>query len=286
MADVQNSPDLELLMRYIAQERGIDCRKYKSNFFVRRLASRMRALHVSDYQSYLSILKKHPEEMDALLDHLTVNLTYFFRDRSVFDALQKDVLVPLIKERDHPGRRRLRLWSAGCATGEEPYSLAILLYQMLGQRLSQWELFILGTDLDEKALQKARAGVYDIFSFREVSAEELAPFFSIQNGRYHLIPELRSLVTFQSHDLLGDSYPSGMDVILCRNVLIYFTREQHDHIFAMFHQALRDEGVLVTGKTEIMLGPISSRFKAINLREHIYRKVGGSSSLPPASVRG
>jgi chemotaxis protein methyltransferase CheR len=277
-------PELELLLRYIAQERGIDCRKYKTNFLERRLASRMRAHHVSDYQSYLYILKKHPEELDALLDNLTINLTYFFRDQSVFEALRKEVLAPLIRERDHPGRRQLRLWSAGCATGEEPYSLAILLHQLLGAGLSHWDITLLATDLDEKALAKARAGVYDAFSFREVSAQELSPYFTIQNGRYHLVPEVKSLVTFQRHDLLGDSYPSNMDVILCRNVLIYFTREQHDYIFTMFHRALKDGGVLVTGKTEIMLGPLAACFKAVNLREHIYRKVGGAvPSRPPAS---
>jgi chemotaxis protein methyltransferase CheR len=277
-------PELELLLRYIAQERGIDCRKYKTNFLERRLASRMRAHHVSDYQSYLYILKKHPEELDALLDNLTINLTYFFRDQSVFEALRKEVLAPLIRERDHPGRRQLRLWSAGCATGEEPYSLAILLHQLLGASLPHWDITLLATDLDEKALAKARAGVYDAFSFREVSAQELSPYFTIQNGRYHLVPEVKSLVTFQRHDLLGDSYPSNMDVILCRNVLIYFTREQHDYIFTMFHRALKDGGVLVTGKTEIMLGPLAACFKAVNLREHIYRKVGGAvPSRPPAS---
>lgn len=278
----QHPPELELLLRYIAQERGIDCRKYKSNFLVRRLASRMRAHHVSDYQSYLYILKKHPEELDALLDNLTINLTYFFRDQSVFEALRDQVLVPLIHQRDHPGRRQLRLWSAGCATGEEPYSLAILLHQLLGTNLPHWDISVLATDLDEKALQKARAGVYDAFSFREVPVQELSPFFIPQNGRYHLVPEVKSLVTFQRHDLLGDAYPSGMDVILCRNVLIYFTREQHDYIFSMFHRALRDGGVLVTGKTEIMLGPMAVLFKAINLREHIYRKVRTAPPAPPA----
>ncbi len=275
-------PELELLLRYIAQECGIDCRKYKPNFLVRRLASRMRVHRVSDYQSYLYILKKHPEELDALLDNLTINLTYFFRDQSAFEALREEVLVPLIRQRDRPGRRQLRLWSAGCATGEEPYSLAILLHQLLGTNLPHWDISILATDLDEKALQKARAGVYDAFSFREVSAQALSPFFSLQNGRYHLAPEVKSLVVFQRHDLLGNSYPSDMDVILCRNVLIYFTREQHDHIFSMFHRALRDGGVLVTGKTEIMLGPIAALFKSINLREHIYRKVRTDLPRSPA----
>lgn len=281
--EAPHPPDLELLLRYIAQERGIDCRKYKSNFLVRRLASRMRVHHVSDYQAYLHILKKYPEEMDALLDNLTINLTYFFRDQSVFEALRDEVLTPLIRQRDYAGRRHLRLWSAGCATGEEAYSLAILLHQMLGTSLPHWDVSILATDLDEKALQKARAGVYDMFSFREVSAQELAPFFTTQNGRHHLIPEIKSLVNFQRHDLLGNTYPTNMDVILCRNVLIYFTREQHDHIFAMFHRALRDGGVLITGKTEILLGPTAALFKPINLREHIYRKVGAASPLPPAS---
>lgn len=281
--EAPRSPELELLLRYIAQERGIDCRKYKSNFLVRRLASRMRAHHVSDYQAYLHILKKHPEEIDALLDSLTINLTYFFRDQSVFEALRDEFLAPLIRQRDHAGRRHLRLWSAGCATGEEAYSLAILLRQMLGTSLPHWNISILATDLDEKALQKARAGVYDIFSFREVSAQELVPFFTTQNGRYHLIPEIKSLVNFQPHDLLGDTYPTNMDGILCRNVLIYFTREQHDHVFAMFHRALKDGGALVIGKTEILLGPTAALFKPINLREHIYRKVGAASLLPPAS---
>lgn len=232
----------------------------------------MRLHKAPDYAAYLQILQHSPEELDALLHALMINLSYFFRDKSMYDLLRTEVLPNLLSNRERNGERRLRLWSAGCATGEEPYSLAILLHQVLKGHISCWDISILATDADEIALERARAGVYRAASFREISPEALSPYILPQHDLFRVAPAVKALVKFQRRDLLADSYPTGMDLIACRNVLIYFARPEHDRILAGLHRALREDGILISGKTEIMLGATARLFHAVDAREHIYAK--------------
>lgn len=270
--DMKLDISLETIIRYLARERGIDCFHYKPDFVERRLASRMRLHKAPDYAAYLQILQHSPEELDALLQALMINLSYFFRDKSMYDVLRTEVLPNLLSNRERNGERRLRLWSAGCGTGEEPYSLAILLHQVLKGHISCWDISILATDADEIALERARAGVYRAASFREISPEALSPYILPQRDLFRVAPAVKALVKFQRRDLLADSYPTGMDLIACRNVLIYFARPEHDRILAGLHRALREDGILISGKTEIMLGATARLFHAVDAREHIYAK--------------
>lgn len=266
-----DDPTLASLLDKIRRERGLDCSQYKPSFLKRRLAVRLRARGVDSYQAYSRLLDDR--EYDRLFDTLTINLTCFFRDASTFATLRDQILRPLLEARDRQGQRRFRAWSAGCASGEEPYSLAILLHQMLGPRIADWQLSILGTDLDERRLEQARSGVYGPFSFRGTQWPDLDRFFTVTAQGHALVPEVKALVRFRRHDLISEKPPGRFDLILCRNVLIYFRRSQQTRIFTNFHQALHRNGILVLGRTEILPAEVASLFEMLNLRERIYRKL-------------
>jgi chemotaxis protein methyltransferase CheR len=219
------------------------------------------------------LLRHDPAEYGLLLDALTINLTRFFRDTTTFQAIEEKLLPELLERQS--AKRRLRIWSAGCAAGEEAYSLAIMLRERLGADLPHWRLEILATDLDSKALDKARQGLYDSFSFQRLSPRYQAWIerYFTPDCRRRLAAEVRGRVTFRRHDLIQDPPPTGLDLILCRNVLIYFDRPQQDRLYSAFHQALRADGFLVLGKTEIMPMAWGHHFVPLDRREHIYRRI-------------
>lgn len=279
----------ESLLEQIRRERGLDLASYKSSFLRRRLAIRLRARSCPDYASYGRLLAQEPAEYGPLLDALTIGQTRFFRDFTTFEAIEHRFLPELLEARAE--ERRLRIWSAGCASGEEPYSLAILLREVLGPQLARWQLEILASDIDEVALAKARAGFFDASSF-----EGLAPRYQAWIERYfspgprrRLAAEVRDMVEFRHHDLTQDPPPAGLDLLLCRNVLIYFDRGQQERLYQAFHRSLREGGFLVLGKTEMLPMAWSQRFVSVDLREHIYRRVAveaerGSSRNDPVKV--
>lgn len=213
--------------------------------------------------------------LEALVAALTIGETHFFRNRTQFEALESHILPDLIARRRDV--RRLRLWSAGCASGEEPYSLAILIQRLLPD-LPDWNVLILGTDINRAALERARQGLYGRWSFREVPAETQAGWFIERDGRFEVPPRVRDLVTFGYLNLVEDVYPSlhtntnGIDLILCRNVLMYFRPETARGVVARLHSALTDGGWLVVGQSE----PSQEVFRGFEARNLpgtvVYRK--------------
>jgi chemotaxis protein methyltransferase CheR len=191
--------------------------------------------------------------LEALVGRLTVGETYFFRNRPQFDALERQVLPELIERRREA--RRLRLWSAGCSTGEEAYSLAILLRRLLPD-IDDWHVTIMGTDIDRAALEEARGGVYRTWSFRDVPEQIRSVWFEERKGRFEVRPALRDLVTFDYLNLAEDVYPSlhtnthAMDLILCRNVLMYLREQETRRVVARLRDALSEGGWLVVGHTD------------------------------------
>ena len=193
--------------------------------------------------------------IDSLAIHLTVGETYFFRDPAVFDALSSSIFPALTEERR--GRaKRLRIWSAGCCTGEEPYSIAIALRRAIPD-LSEWQITILATDINPRFLHKAAAGIYGPWSFRGVPENTQAAYFRrTADGQFEVLPSIRKMVTFACLNLVEDVYPSlanntnAMDLIFCRNVLMYFSREQMGKVAAKFHRALVEGGRLAVSATE------------------------------------
>lgn len=268
--------DFQALIRKIRRERQVDLSLYKPSFVQRRLAARLRARGVTTYRAYMRLLDE--EEYGNLFDTLTINYTSFFRDASTFQALRDGVLRPLIREKERHGIRRLHIWSAGCASGEEAYSLAILVTQILGSHIHHWGVHILGTDIDDAKLALAREGVYAPASFRGVAWPHIERYFIRDGERRRVRPELKKLVRFQRHDLLHNDPPRRFDVILCRNVLIYFQRHRQNRILQNFHKALYPGGYLVLGKTEILPLDFAPYFEVVNRREHIYRKRTNTAS--------
>lgn len=271
----EQNRELAALIEKIRHDRGFDGSHYKPSFLKRRLLARMRTQSVTSFGAYQALLDADPDEYPRLMSALTINLSYFYRDGEVFLSIRDDILAPLIQQRATANHHHLSIWSAGCASGEEPYSIAILLWELLGSELEQWRLQILGTDVDVEALSKARGGIFNSHSFRGVNGAFLAPYFAREGKGYLVRSELRHMVAFRQHDLTSHTPPcvSSFDLILCRNVLIYFSRQQQAQVLSALHQALRSEGHLVLGKTEFPLVNTSNLFHVTNSRLHIYHKV-------------
>jgi chemotaxis methyl-accepting protein methylase len=261
------------LTRKISRDRGFACANYKEKCLRRRIAVRMRAKGVHTYSDYARLLDNDSAEYDRLLDALTINVTKLFRNWSVYEAIAEHV-IPVLWQFD---TRAIRVWSAGCSSGEESYSLAVLLHRYAAQhgllrRVD--EAHVLGTDIDRGSLEAAERGVFPESAFDETPPELRERYFSAGTP-LTIIPAVRALVRFERRDLLDElpPAPGGFHLIACRNVLIYFDRETQERILSRFHDALAPGGFLVLGKVETLLGPVRSRFAPVDARERIFRRV-------------
>ena len=260
----------QLLERKIYQEKGLQVKGYRDSYVKRRIAVRMRTNEVGSYAEYIKILNSSPEEYDLLLGNLTINVTQFFRDESTFEALKKDVLPRLISTKRERGQRMIKAWCAGCATGEEPYSVAMLFHLVLGPEISSWVVKVYGTDIDQVSLQKAREGRYErIASFE---GRELGEYFDF-DGQYKLKPMVKQMVRFSHYDLTSRRWSDHFDLIVCRNVLIYFSLSLQEELLETFYGCLNRDGYLVLGKTETLLGESRKMFNPVNIRECIHQKL-------------
>jgi chemotaxis methyl-accepting protein methylase len=261
------------LMDKITRDRGFQCSSYKDKCLRRRIAVRMRAKGSVSHSEYAGILDADPREYDRLVRSLTINVTKFFRNWDTFAVIQKKV-VPTLWER---GERELRVWSAGCASGEEAFSLAILMHKYAADRneLSRLEaLSIVGTDIDAHCLGEAAAAQYTEAALGDAPATLRRDYFSEAAGRFTMLPEVRRMVQFQCSDLLRSDPPfEDVHLIACRNVVIYFEREAQDALFEEFHRALAPGGFLVLGKVETLLGKARGMFSPVNARERVFRKI-------------
>lgn len=259
--------DLTAIKKRLLVERGFDCEQYSDSFFKRRIATRLRAHGVSSYDDYALILRRDPDEYEKLWRALTINVTRFFRDGSVWDVIEKKVIPELLSIKGERGEKTLRVWSAGCSTGEEAYSIAILLKPYVNKAAAT----IYGTDRDSRGLEKAAEGVYGPFSLENVKPKCLSSF-DHRDGRYEVKDDIKRMVKFMRHDLLEDEYHKKMDLILCRNVLIYFKRGAQKEVVSHFYESLRDHGYLVMGKVETLFDEVRGGFVPVDIKERIYQK--------------
>lgn len=223
---------------------NIDLASYKSRQMDRRMMSLMVTWGLEDYDAYYELLQKNPARYQEFVKKLTINVSEFFRNPDRFDELQKQLLPELLQR-----FYQVRIWSAGCSNGSEPYSLAIMMKEMnVGKRVS-----ILASDIDQAILAKAQAGIYSANEVRNLSPEMLAKYFRVDDGFYHLNPEIKSMVDFRHHNLLQDPYPQPVELILCRNVVIYFTEEAKAELYTKFFKVLSPGGFLMVGGTEPLL---------------------------------
>lgn len=268
-----DNPEYRMLVHYIREKISIDGSLYKDRPFKRRLAVRMRSVGAPTYGEYLLYLKKNKEEIDKLKDTLTINVTRFFRNRETFDYLEHFLSKAFVK-----GKSGIRVLSAGSSSGEEAYSLAIMLDRI--GRVHQFEYRIIGIDIDEDAVKKAREGIYNEYSFAETTEDEKAKCFTKVGKEWAIAEKYRKNVSFVGMDIKNEEQVEelGMfDMIVCRNILIYFSKEFQERILSMFSRMLKDKGILVLGKVEIIMGSAKKSFEPENIKERIYRKIADNS---------
>lgn len=261
---------LAALKEKIEEERGFNCRFYKDKCLRRRLAVRMRARGSETFEEYARLLDSDSAEYDMLLDALTINVTKFFRNADVWSVIRGEV-VPALFELDADP---VRIWSAGCASGEEPYSVSILLREHAEAtgRLKELSRFrIVGTDIDRRSLDAARRAEFPDLSMAETPEEQKERWFS-PGPPFRLAREVSENVMFVRKDLISGGAERSQNLILCRNVIIYFDREIQERLFQRFYDALVPGGYLVLGKVETLLGPARAMFQPVSNRERVFRK--------------
>ena len=262
-------PAFEALLDFLKRNRGFDFTGYKRASLARRVTKRMRDAGIQDFAAYMDYLEVHPGEFEQLFNTILINVTAFFRDPDSWDYLASEVL-PLLIAAKHESEP-IRVWSAGCASGEEAYSIAILLAEALGIPEFRRRVKIYATDVDEEALEQARRAVYSTADLEGVSPERMDRFFEAVGDEFVFRPELRRSVIFGRHDLVKDPPMSRLDLILCRNVLMYLNSQTQDVVYARFHFALNPTGYLFLGRAEMMLSR-TDLFEPVELKHRVFSR--------------
>jgi two-component system, chemotaxis family, CheB/CheR fusion protein len=265
----------EALLEHLTRYRGIDFSGYKQSGLSRQVMSRLRAAGVADCVDYLAYLDGHPDEYATLFDSIFINVTGFFRDVMAWGYVRDALLPQLLALR--PPEEPVRVWSAGCASGEEVYTLAMLFAEAVGPQAFGHRVKLYATDVDEEALTQARRGVYDDQDMESVPAALRTRYFEPTGSRHVFRPDLRRAIVFGRQDILRDAPISRVDLLVCRNTLMYFDTEAQGRILARFRLALVDQGYLLLGKAEL-IPPRTRAFQAVNLRHHVFQRVAATDS--------
>lgn len=261
----------DMIRSTLKSAKGFNLDIYKDKCIRRRIAIRIRATHCRTAEEYGDLLRQNPLESDLLLKVLTIHVSQFFRNPSAFDKMRTEIIPNLLNARETKGGECLTFWSVGCASGEEPYSIALILKEFFPREAIKERIAILATDVDANILEVARSGIYGEERLVELPEAMRKRWFRREEGRYHLAPEIKEMVDFRKRDLFNrESFPES-DLILCRNVLIYFEREQQEKILTGFADVLRTGGILILGKSEALFGSIRGRFQTICPVERVYR---------------
>jgi two-component system CheB/CheR fusion protein len=270
MSPVEQDPAFETLLEYLQQTRGFDFTAYKRTSLMRRVHKRMQMVDVANFEAYQSYLEVHPQEFAALFTTILINVTAFFREPEAWHYLGQEIIPRLLAAR-HP-TEPIRVWSAGCASGEEAYTLAMVLAEALGREAFQRRVKIYATDVDEEVLTQARPASYSREVVKPVPDELRDKYFEPVGRSYVFDADLRRAVIFGRHDLIQDAPISRLDLLVCRNTLMYFNAEAQGRIVARFHFALNDDGFLFLGKAEMLLTH-ANLFTPIDLKHRIFAKV-------------
>ncbi|SKA86112.1 chemotaxis protein methyltransferase CheR [Caloramator quimbayensis] len=249
---------------FVLKEYGLDLKAYKSKQLIRRIESFMGRVGAKDEEDFIYILKKDSAINKKFKDHLTINVSEFFRNKEMFLELQrkiKDILKPEVNT--------LKIWSAACSNGAEPYTLAIIMDRLtLGKKHE-----ILATDIDTTILEAAKKGIYTKNDIKNVDKDLIEKYFKVENENYIINDNIKQRVKFKKHDLILDSYESNFDLIVCRNVVIYFTQETKDKIYKKFFEAMKPGALLFVGATESIFNYRELGFEKAGT--FIYQKPGG-----------
>ncbi|MGW0618165.1 CheR family methyltransferase [Streptomyces sp. NPDC002765] len=282
--DLETDEELEGLLGFLRDARGFDFTGYKRSSLGRRIRKRMADVQVDTYTDYRDRLEANAEEFNALFNTILINVTSFFRDPDAWTFLQREVLPELLARRRADDE--IRVWSAGCSSGEEAYSLAIMFAEAIGLDETLERVKIYGTDVDDEALRDARSGLYPAKVLATLGPELRDKYFEPNGVRFGFRPDLRRRVIFGRHDVTRDAPISRLDLLVCRNTMMYFNVEAQTQIVDRFHFALREGGFLFLGKAEMLLND-AERFDVMSMRQRVFRRRPGEASAPylPAPVK-
>jgi Methylase of chemotaxis methyl-accepting proteins len=254
--------DLIYFEQWVFKEFGINLSAYKSNQLHRRLLSLMARLGIETVEDYISLLKKDADQRQKFLDFITINVTEFFRNPEIFEDLKNKIQSELL-----PNNKNLKVWSAACSIGAEPYSLAMILDDIspLGKHK------IVATDIDNTILEKAKKGEYLAGDIKNVKKDYMSKYFTINDEKYYVNSKIKAMVSFKKHDLILQQYDNDYDLIVCRNVVIYFTQEVKNEIYKKFSNSLKKGGLLFVGATESIYNYKEYGFEKAST--FIYKKV-------------
>jgi two-component system, chemotaxis family, CheB/CheR fusion protein len=266
--------DFVKLLEYLKSSRGFDFSGYKLASLIRRVQKRMQQVGVESYSDYIDYLEVHQDEFGPLFNTILINVTSFFRDPVAWETLTAQVLPRILEGKD--AEEPIRCWSAGCASGEEAYTLAMVLAEAMGEQEFRQRVKIYATDADDEALAEARQGSYSEAQVQSVPPELLAKYFENQGERRVFRPDLRRALIFGRHDLVQDAAISRLDLLVCRNALMYFNAETQAKIIARFHFALNKNGYIFLGKAETMLSH-SGSFRPESLKARIFQRASTTS---------
>jgi two-component system CheB/CheR fusion protein len=272
-------PDTELgtIFQILRRHAGMDFSPYRHTTILRRIQRRMVVHRIEKIKEYIELVQKNPAEIKALYQDMLISVTNFFRNPRVFDALKTSVFTAILKSL--PRERGIRVWTPGCASGEETYSVAMVLLEVLGEKASQIPIQFFGTDVNESSIVKARNGVYPANILGDVTPERLRRFFTKTESGYRISKGIRDMCIFAQHNLLHNPPFSQMNLICCRNLLIYIeTAEQH-RVISLFHYALRPGGFLALGSSE-GIGAASNLFAVEDRANKIFSRKSGAVRQP------
>ena len=277
-----NDAAFEALLQFLKRSRGFDFTGYKRASLERRFRRRMEAIGCASFGDYLDHLEVHPDEYSALFDTLLINVTEFFRDPAAWEYLRTHALPAALA--DKPADEPIRVWSAGCATGQEPCTIAMILAELLGTDEYRRRVKIYATDVDEGALSSARLAAYGAKDLESVPEELRERYFERQDQGFAFRNDLRRTLIFGNNNLVDDAPISRLDLLVCRNTLMYFTAETQARILRRFQFALRPSGVLMLGKSEMMISH-REQFAALDIRQRVFRRLDESSTLQERIAR-
>ncbi len=267
------------ILDYLMEKRGFDFSGCHPAMLERRIRQRLTAAACKTFSDYLSFLQRNDDELGPLLDVLTINVSRFFRDTLTFELIADRLLPAMIQEKARLKDHSLRVWSAGCAKGEEPYSLAILIHELWEKEGVAMNLHLFATDIDGNALKEAGKALYPLSSVEHMKHRLLTKYFTPEGNSFRLIPEIRKRVTFSAYDMLDkkhsvppESVFGNFDLVLCRNLLIYFNTEYQETIVEKLYHSLARNGYLILGEVEAPTIPYQRRFSRVFDFSPIYRK--------------
>lgn len=267
-----NNDELAEIGLILNMRRGFSMSAYKDKYLMRRINIRMRSARCNDVAEYCNLLRDNDQELDLLQKVLTIHVSQFFRNPSTFEKLRTEVLPSLFRS-EKDTAKHLRFWCLGCAGGEEPYSLAILLREHFNREIHQIPTSILGTDIDAATLVTAQQAEYGADRLQEVSSGLRECYFRQNGTRFRLIPEIREMVAFMQGDITNVEQYAASNLVLCRNTLIYFNRPDQEKIQNGIADVLPPGGILVLGRSETLVGEARQRFVPVCPVERIYRRI-------------